>query len=240
MAKTLDEIEEFVESKNEEFLIYLQKVVPTSIFKIIMQISETNNVYVFSGIIRDYFLGRAEIRDIDIVIEKPINIGKYFENCKIEKNNFGGYKIYCCEIIIDLWYAKDSWAYKVQSVFDFDIGKYIFKTAYFNFSAILYFINEKKFYYSKHFLRFLQNKEIDIVFLANKSYDLCIINTIYYSKKYNLKISKALAKEIVNDYLLKKHEFDSVQMKHFGKIKYNLHEIDTFIQNIKKDYKDLI
>lgn len=232
MAKTLNELEMFVESKSKDFYQYLVGLIPLELVNTISIISKKTDVYIFSGIIRNFFLNIRDIRDIDLVLEKKIDIHEYFVHSQIKENSFGGYKILYDTLPIDIWFAKDSWAYKVQNVFDFDLGKYLFKTAYFNFSAILYSINESKFYYSKHFLRFLQNKEMDIVFPINKNYDLCILNTIYYSEKYNLKVSKNLATEIFSYYYNSIHDFDKVQLIHFGKIKYDLLSIENFIKKI--------
>ena len=232
MAKTLEELEIFVESKANEFYQYLSDLIPSPLMLTILSIAKETDVYLFSGVIRNYFLGIKDVRDIDLVLEKPKNINKYFPNSQIDKNEFGGYKVHYSNIPIDIWFANDTWAYKIQSVFNFDIGKYIFKTAYFNFSAIIYSFNEKKFYYSKHFLRFLQNKEIDIVFPINKNYDLCILNTIYYSENYKLKISKNLSNTIIGYYYGHSHEFEKIQLHHFGEIKYDLTTIDKYIKNL--------
>lgn len=232
MAKKLNEIEKLVESKSEDFYKYLQNIIPYSLMNIISSISQETNVYLFSGLIRNYFLGVYDYRDIDLVLESAVDVKNYFKKCNIQINSYGGYKIAFDDIPVDIWFAKDSWAYKVQKVFDFDLAKFIFQTAYFNFSAIIFSLNEKKFYYSKHFLRFLQNKKIDVVFPINKSYDLCIVNVIYYAEKYKLKISNHLINEIIKYYNYQNHDFDNCQKKHFGYVKYDSKYIRDFF--IKK------
>lgn len=232
MAKKLNEIEKLVESKSADFYKYLQNSIPYSLMNIISSISQETNVYLFSGLIRNYFLGVYDYRDIDLVLESAVDVKNYFKNYNIQINSYGGYKIAFDDIPVDIWFAKDSWAYKVQKVFDFDLAKFIFQTAYFNFSAIIFSLNEKKFYYSKHFLRFLQNKKIDVVFPINKNYDLCLINAIYYSEKYNLKISDYLTNKMVKYYQNQSNDFDSIQKEHFGYIKYDFKYIDDFIKKI--------
>jgi len=232
MAKKLNEIEILVESKSKDFYEYLQNIIPYSLMNIINSISQETNVYLFSGLIRNYFLHVDDYRDIDLVLDGNIDIHNYFNNSKIKINSYGGYKITFENISIDIWSAKESWAYKAQNVFDFDLAKFIFQTAYFNFSAIVFSFNEKKFYYSKYFLRFLQNRKIDIVFPLNKNYDLCIINTIYYSEKYGLKISNHLINEVVKYYYNQNHDFDYSQKNHFGYIKYDSKAIADFIKKI--------
>ena len=76
-----------------------------------------------------------------------------------------------------------------------------------------------------HFLRFLRDKKMDVVYKPNANYPLCVINTLYYSEKYNLKINENL-----KDYILFLHsknnfDYENAQMKHFGKIIYTYEEI---------------
>ncbi|EMB20859.1 hypothetical protein [Treponema denticola] len=233
MAKTFNEIEKMIDLKSIDFYEYLFSIIPASLKIILLNIAKMTDIYLFSGLIRDYFLEKRGHRDIDIVLEKQIDIQDLFLDFPIERNSYGGYKILCEDMPIDIWCAKDTWAYKFQGVFDFYIGVNIFQTAYFNFSAIIYSLNEKKFYYSKNFLRFLRDKTIDIVFPVNKNYDLCIINTMYYSAKYKLKVGKKLANEITKYYRNEPHDFEGVQKKHFGEIKYDQHAIEEFIKNKK-------
>ena len=56
MTKTFNEIEMLVESKSKDFYKYLQNIIPYSLMSIINSISQETNVYLFSGLIRNYFL----------------------------------------------------------------------------------------------------------------------------------------------------------------------------------------
>ena len=234
MAKKLSNIADFVNSSSMSFDEFLKTSLGDYIYGILEKISTRTELYIFSGIIRNYFIKETDIRDIDLVLDTEINLLDFFSKNAIRRNSFGGYKIHIKNIIIDLWYTKDTWAYNYQKTFNFDLSKNIPTTAFFNFSSITYFFNNKKFYFTKHFLRFLRDKKIDVVYKPNQNYDLCIINSCYYSKKYNFKLSKNLINYL--NYLKseKQHNYEEVQLKHFGEIKYTDVEIEKFLDIINE------
>lgn len=62
------------------------------------------------------------------------------------------------------------------------------------------------------------NREIDFVESKNANYGLCVINSFYYSQKYQLKISKRLSTLIKKLDSSIEFDYESIQIKHFGKI----------------------
>ncbi|MGQ1890360.1 hypothetical protein ACT29H_07935 [Thermophagus sp. OGC60D27] len=230
MAKKLSDITQQINSSSQQFIEYLRNNLNNDVLNILKRLEKETSVLIFSGIIRNFFLGVNEIRDIDIVLSKRIDINPFFSNAIIEKNSFGGYKIKINNSVIDLWYLADTWAFKFQKNLGFELEKYIAATSFFNFSSICFSLNEEKFYYTEHFVRFLRDKQIDVVFKPNFNYSLCIVNTLYYSKKYSFHISKNLSK-----YLKIKHKSNSTsyietQKKHFGRIIFSPDEIENFIK----------
>ncbi|MDC7242803.1 MAG: hypothetical protein PQJ44_02305 [Sphaerochaetaceae bacterium] len=232
MAKKLSEIKDYIDSSTAEFERYLKTQVSPDLYSKILSIASVSNVFVFSGIIRNYFLNIDSNRDLDLVLDKKINIEDYFHSGEIKKNSYGGYKIIYKKQIIDLWYVNDTWAFKFQKSFDFANNLLLPETSFFNFSSIIYHINSNRFIYTKHFLRFIRDKRINVVFKPNANYDLCIINTIYYSKKYDLKIAEKLQDYIVDLFYEDTHNFESIQKKHFGKVIYSNNEIEEFVTNL--------
>ncbi|WP_051075295.1 hypothetical protein [Alkalispirochaeta alkalica] len=235
MARKLSEIERMIHSRVDDFRSYLDKNLPGRLLQIIRRIETESSIFIFSGVIRDFFLGREDIRDIDLVLEKPIDIDTYFADVPIRKNSFGGYKILYDDIPVDLWYIRDTWAYKFQKVFDFYPGVGVFQTAFFNFSNIIFSLSENKFYFSNHFTRFLRDKEIDIGYPINANYDLCIVNTIYYSQKLNLKVSDNLKLFILQHYKPSSSFIEDVQKKHFGSVLYDSDMIQSFMEDIRSE-----
>jgi hypothetical protein len=232
MGKKLTEIQELIESSNNRFLDYLQENVDKEVLHLLNEIKKLSPVLIFSGIIRNFFLGINEIRDVDVVLYKKIEIESIFNKYKIVKNSFGGYKIFINDNKIDLWFIKETWAFQHQKTLDFDLERIIPSTSFFNFSSICYSLTENKFFYTNHFVKFLRDKKIDVVFKPNFNYTLCIVNSLYYSKKYNLELAEDL-----KEYIKYINKFDSknyidVQINHFGKILFTEEEIIEFINSV--------
>lgn len=196
------------------------------VYQQLIRLAEITDLYIFSGVIRNFFLKKKGLRDIDIVLGKTIDVENFFAGCHISKNSFGGYKIYYGQTAIDLWYLNDTWALRQQPHLDFEIEKYIPGTAFFNFSAIIYSFNEARFYANHQFLRFLQNKKIDIVHEPNANLPLCVINTLYYEDKFSLRVADRMKRHILNIYKKQKFEYKAVQEKHFGSVLYSDEQIN--------------
>lgn len=168
MGKKLFKIEEIVNESTLDFLEYIKRNVDAEVYSFLLKLNEKTNLYIFSGIIRNFFLDINDVRDLDVVIEENIDIvdlfGKYYE---IRINSFGGYKISIHNVNVDLWLLEKTWAIQYQKRLDLGIEslyKFIPSTAFFNFSAILYSFNERRFYYKDDFLRFIRDKEINYIF----------------------------------------------------------------------------
>jgi len=165
------------------------------------------------------------MRDIDMVLRDQIDIKPFFENGRIRKNSFGGFKIITRNVKVDLWYLENTWAIKHQRPINFELHDYIPYTAFFNFSAIAYSFNERRFIYTKDFLRFLRDKKIDFVYKPNFNNTLCIVNSIYYSERFNLKISDRLKRYIIELHKSGFRDYESAQKKHFGNVLYSNQDI---------------
>ncbi len=236
MAKRLSDIQLKVDGEASAFYDYLEANLSDDIFRRINEIAAHTEIFIFSGIIRNFFLKLTEIRDVDIMLEQEVDIASIFESSAVRKNSYGGYKIDVAGVNLDLWYLRDTWALKHQGVMDFNtlhhLVEHIPRTAFFNFSAVLYSFREQKFCYSKHFLRFIRDKSIDVVFKPNANDRLCVVNSIYYSRKYNLKLAKGLRKFIVQRNGSKQKDYEEVQQKHFGRILYSNGEVYNFIEDL--------
>ena len=239
MAKRLDKIQEEVSASNFAFLNYLERNIDAETSSFLKTLSKLTEIYVFSGVIRNFFLDNNNIRDLDLVIENDIDLSEHFPNINFKKNSFGGFKFNINEISIDLWALEKTWALQYQKTIDFnDLNKYIPSTAFFNFSAVVFSIQERKFYPSQPFLSFLRDKEINYVFKPNLNYSLCVVNSLYYSNEYNLKIADKL-KNFLKVLSKRNLNYQEAQLKHFGKILYSDEQIKNWIDNLKvrKKYK---
>ncbi len=236
MAKKLTDIQNFIESESENFNSFLFNSVDLEINSFISKLMTKTNVFLFSGIIRDYYLNRRDgnFRDIDIIIEDDIIIKDDFLNLRIRKNSFGGYKIEFPNIVIDLWVIKNTWALNQgQLKLEFSHIFELPKTTFFNFSSIIFSLNNKKFIIGKDFLRFMRDKKIELVLDKNPYPELCIVNSFYYADKLKLKFGEKLKeylKSNINQYI---QGVESIQTKHFEKIIYESTELTQRIENLQ-------
>lgn len=233
MARRLADIKSIVESSADSFLEFLDTKVDKETLRILREIQNVSSVYIFSGVIRNFFIGITEIRDLDIVLSEDVKIESYFKNYHIKRNSFGGYKISKDVISIDIWVGEKSWAFQQQKILDFEIDRYIPSTAFFNFSSILFNLNDNRFYCTKHFLKFIRDKKIDVVYKPNANYELCIVNSFYYSDKYHLKISDNLRAHIIYLYNKNFANYESIQIKHFGEVLYDNATIDSRVNALR-------
>lgn len=188
-------------------------------------------VYIFSGVIRDFFLDIDDIsRDVDIVLS-----GKSIDNILSDGlkviNQFGGAKVKKNGLTIDVWCLPSTWGIrrkKVRSTPD-----ELILTSFFNFSSIVYDYKNNQFIVGDAFLDFMNNRILDYVYPENPYPDLCVVNTMYYSQKMNCGISERLKRWIYqHEVSTLFHDYEGVQKKHFGKVLYDNRMVEKFIKSI--------
>lgn len=243
MVRKLSNIENIINNNVAEFNQHLNKILPDDVLDFVSNLQSKTQVYLFSGVIRNYFLKKPyDLRDIDFMIEDDLDITNLFPHLFITKNSFGGYKTKIASLPVDLWSISKTWGlnrgqlklpfYTPEDASE-DISKSIPNTTFFNFSSIIFSMNQRKFIVGKPFLRFLRDKELDVVLEENPYPALCIINSFYYSEKYRLKLSKKLKKYIVHNYSTNIEKFNEIQLKHFERIIYSKNEIIEKIEELK-------
>lgn len=126
---------------------------------------------IFSGIIRNFFIRyKGEICDLDLVLScvDNFNIDSFFFDYIFRKNSFGGYKVKINNLLIDIWELVLIWVLnnvKVELEFFNDYN--LLNIVFFNFFVVVFNYNIKKFIVSDSFMKFLEIKEIDLVFEEN-------------------------------------------------------------------------
>ncbi len=236
MAKKLSNIEEEIHSKALQFDKYFYSNISNNVKKFIEILNVKTKVFLFSGIIRDYFIKNEKdiFRDIDIIIEDDIPIELLFENINYTKNSFGGYKISIDSTNIDLWVIRKTWALNNgQLKMEFVHINELPRTTFFNFSSIIYSLQDKKFIIGKDFLRFLRDKEIEIVYDRNPYPELCIVNSFYYREKFNLPLAKKLKKYLIDNFENNIDKLEEIQIKHFNQIIYSKYVLMQEITKLK-------
>lgn len=199
-------------------------------------LTHNDHIYILSGIIRDFLTGDYDgARDFDCVLLKGnLKNGEvihYLRGASLTVNSFGGLKIRRPREIIDIWRLSDTWGIKKQGLKS--TPESLIKSVFFNFSAIVYDFNEKKFIFDDNFCRFLATDTMDVVYAENPNIPLCLINVLYYHERYGYNISLRLAKWIKQHYA-SNIDFASIQKKHFGKQLFVNDYIEEFFHQLNR------
>lgn len=236
MDNKSENIKQHIKGKEKSFYFFIKNILDKESFSILESIAKETDVFIFSGVIRNFFIQKdMEFRDVDIVIRKNKQIEKtardFITKLEIKKNSFGGYKIKINNMNVDVWYLQNTWGIKEEK--QPPTSESLIKSSFFNFSAITFDFNKKEFLFLDDFCDFLENKYLDVVYGKNPNIPLCIVNSIYYSEKFNLKLGNNLSNWIVRNYS-SEYDYDTAQLKHFGEIKYDKNQIASFYLSICK------
>lgn len=236
-AYRTSEIKNLIHSHEDGFIDYLRVyLIDDDLFRVLEHLSESVDVFILSGIIRDYFLGRYGMsRDLDFVLRQPVSLSgemkRFLHNHDISfrLNSFKGLKISNeSGPDIDIWLLGQTWGIKRKNILN-PTPNALLDTVFFNFSAILYDFRRHKFIYNDAFVNFIQSRTIDIVYEDNPNVTLCLFNIYYYSTRLNLRISPKVKRWIKRHYT-SDIDFDCVQQKHLGEIKYKQTDIESFLK----------
>lgn len=218
--------------KDEAFGRYLRnEVLDASTSSMLDELVQATDVYVFSGVIRDYFVHRdTEHRDLDLVLRKEIPwhhlYRKYRKQISVSINSYGGFKIQSGPLQVDIWTMKRTWGLVRKGIRL--TPQNLIRTAFFNFSGIAYSIRSNRFYIHKSFAEFMNRREIGIQYKENPNAPLCLINSIHYHNKLGMPLSTELKRWIVAHYSLF-DDYKTPQMSHWGVVKYSEREIWQFV-----------
>lgn len=239
MVRKLSKIEEAIHSRSIEFREHLEKILPINVLRFVESLQQRTEVYLFSGVIRDFFLKdcRGALRDIDFIVESDKDVQQLFPELKIYRNSFDGLKTKVSPLWVDLWQLDRTWGLnRGQLNLPFKKLDTLPSTTFFNFSSIVFSFNENKFTIGRPFLRFLRDRTMDIVLEENPFPSLCIVNTFYYSEKYGLKISPKLIRYILENYESQKEDLELIQKKHFRRILYPNKVLLDKVKNLRNSF----
>lgn len=220
MDKNYKEIRRKIAEQTPSFPEYLRLfVLGNEMYSLLENISYQSDVYIFSGVIRNYLLGEYYSRDLDVVVRNLGSItipSQYLSSMLVQKNSFGGYKIKVGGLIIDVWDIDRTWMLLYNTRLK-PTPNTLVKTAFFNFSSIVYDVRRKRFVFSDAFLDFYNTKALDVVNEVNPNVALCVVNTMYYSFKLQCPIKYKLCKWIIEHYE-PTLDYQPVQMRHFKRV----------------------
>ena len=134
----------YIIEQSKYFIKYLEQVSEPEVISFIHEISKFAHVYIFSGVIRNFFLEFNEkARDIDIVYQgDDLELNLFLKNYNYKINSFNGYKILIGKYSVDLWKVESTWAIKNEKLRLELFDQYVLpKSTFFNFSSILFDYN---------------------------------------------------------------------------------------------------
>lgn len=231
--------EQIIAQENAFYYFIKSFVLDDESWKLLNALASHEQVYVLSGIIRDFLTGEYEgVRDFDCVLVhgniKDVDIIQFLRKSERKVNSFGGIKIKRPGEVIDIWRMADTWGIKKQNIAPSTTA--LLDSVFFNFSAILYDFNNKKFIFNERFCQILRTKTMDIVYPENPNIPLCLVNVLYYHLRYGYNVSLKLAKWIKQHYS-KGDDLEEVQIKHFGYLLFANDYIEDFFHQITNKVK---
>lgn len=198
---------------------------------------EIGNFYIIGGAIRSIH-NNSNPRDIDIIVKSSIkgilkNLGG---NIKISRNYYGGYKIDCNGIMIDIWDFENHWAFK-DGLLPAD-EKYLGESCFFDFDALVY-SPATNYLDIDRYLHAIESRTIDFIKNDNK-YVECnpgdltnVIRAIVSANDFNLTFSAAVA-AYMKDHLLK-NDFESLKQceyRHYKEEKISFEHYNKILQMV--------
>lgn len=217
---------------------YLEKYPPS--LALFQMLERAGNLYLIGGVLREY-RDRGEIhdlRDIDIVIDiRNQNVWKeILETYPPKKNSFGGYKLVCSALIVDIWPLEETWAYREQHIVcePEEYVRNLPKTVFLNLDAIIYDLNED-FWYDEQYLEAMNSHILDVVLEKNPQILLNIVRAMVLKKRYDMSFSEKL-RNIIREQMNLEGDFVGklleIQEERYGKMIISGEEIDKVLEEL--------
>lgn len=178
---------------------YLENYPPS--LELFRRLKQAGNLYLIGGVLREYRDWEAirDLRDIDIIIDiRDRNIWEeILETYRPKKNSFGGYKLECSALIVDIWSLEETWAYRERHIVcePEEYVRNLPRTVFLNLDAIIYDFNENVWYDEKY-QEAMDSRVIDVVLEKNPRILLNIVRAMVLKKRYGMSFSDRLGKII--------------------------------------------
>ncbi len=173
------------------------------------------DVYLFGGILRDIALfGISQLdSDIDLVyLGATETIGAVVtrNGFKFKENKFGGLRVETKYWFVDIWGAKDTWAFR-QGGRKYAGAKSLLGTTITNWESILYHLNERRLIHERNYLRDLNDRYLHVVYEENPNpLGMYVRIMRAYACKEASMLSNTAAR-VLND-ALKSYSFEDINM----------------------------
>ncbi len=218
---------------------YLIKHPPA--YELFEQLLLVGDLYLIGGILREYRdKGDIEnLRDADFVIQVKNHAAwrKLLTLYATENNRFGGYKLKCSGLLIDIWELENTWAFQhdILTCKKDEYLTYLPQTVFLNIDSIIYDINND-IWYDEIYVQAMQEKVLDVVLKDNPFITLNIIRAMILRMKYQLKYSNRLREIFLSE--VQKHKdivYDllEIQINRYGEYVLLQEDIERELQICK-------
>ena len=231
MAISRTAVRAAIQAQAPSYKLYIDSLLDQNHVKgLIDWVSGQVPMFVFSGLTRNFLLGYLNNRDIDFVVIDSSRLkfpNSHLRDVTIQKNKFGGYKLQTEHLTLDVWDVGKTWGIIQEGMKETACS--LMKTAFFNFSAIIYDYNKGRFYITDEFCKFYNTRVMEVVYARNPRIATCIINALYFADKYEFVIGESLRKWVVKNYDAAL-DYKAAQVSRFNSIVYSDSMIRAFAQ----------
>lgn len=191
---------------------YLAKHFPAQI--LFEKLKKLGHVYLIGGVLREIRdNGKIRsLRDIDIILdtEHETEYRDFLRGYSPELNRFGGYKVVCQDLIVDIWLLNQTWAYSANVIKcdKKDYSKLLPRTVFLNMDSIVYDMTTAK-WYDEEYQKAMETKILDVVLEENPFLELNIVRSFVIKKRYKMDFSdklKSVIKKYAYDYSEKEED----------------------------------
>ena len=201
---------------------------------------EAGDFYIIGGAIRSIYNNNIP-RDIDIIVKNGIQeiINNLDDSVTISKNYYGGYKLDCNGVIVDVWDFESHWAFK-NNILPPD-EQHLAESCFYDFDALVYspttgyldidrYINAIE----AHTIDFIKNDSHYIE--CNPGELTNVVRAMVAAIDFNLSFSTAVATYIKT--YLDKNDFTSLkdcELRHYKEEKISFEQYNSIMQMIEID-----
>lgn len=214
--------------------------------QLFMKLYNIGELYLIGGILREFLetCDFRNVRDIDLVISTK-EVDQFHKICMkyhTKKNSFGGYKINCDGITIDVWNIENTWAYKKNIIkcFEEDYFKNLPYTVFYNLDSLIYDV-KNDIWYDDFYKEAKESNVLDIVLEENPQIDLNILRGMIFQNRYHMEYSERLIK-LIHERCRNEKEYGkilyAIQLKRYKKKILSLKDIEEQLDQIFSENVD--
>ena len=166
--------------------------------EIFKKIELAGNIILIGGVLRE-FLDHNKIqnlRDIDIIVDvkNETQWTSVIENYSLRTNRFGGHKILCQDLLVDVWRIEKTWAFRenIISCSPNDYIRLLPDTVFLNLDSIVYDWTSEEWHHEKY-LEGMRSGVIDVVLEKNPYLLLNITRAFVLKERYKMSFSPRLS-----------------------------------------------